>query len=383
MKFPYASLCSLVGYNSNDSKLIKESIKSLISVVMEWNLLDDNKFLNEDDYPEEDITWNASSLLAGASIKSGVIRYSYSPQMKSVLDSLDIYGRINLFVQAKFKSTYSLVLYENCIRFKNIKQTSWIPTDLFRSLMGVTDDKYPLFKEFKRNVINVAVNEINKKADIYIEPTFRKSGRNIVAIQFKLSENESYKPSFKKTGAVVASPQQKQSTCLEILMSDFDFPEKQAREIMSQYENDYILEKINLVKPKKNIDHRGAYLLAALKKDYKNKPQHVQSRVVENSYLREEKAASQILSLKNKYMAYKVKEYSKFLQQQAENIQNTVREHFEELLKANKEVFRIYKKSGLSSPFVMGDFIGFIDRHFPQVVGELLSFDDYITSEEG
>src|ERR1700733_5770098 len=37
-------LCSLVGYNSNDSKLIKESIKSLISVVMEWNLLEDNKF---------------------------------------------------------------------------------------------------------------------------------------------------------------------------------------------------------------------------------------------------------------------------------------------------------------------------------------------------
>ena len=86
--------------------------------------------------------------------------------MKSVLSSLDIYGRINLFVQSKFNSTYSLVLYENCIRFKNIQQTSWFPLSLFRSLMGVADDKYRLFKDFKRNVINVAVKEINQKSDI-------------------------------------------------------------------------------------------------------------------------------------------------------------------------------------------------------------------------
>ena len=39
-------LCSLVGYNSHDINLIKESLKSLISVVMEWNLLEDSKFLN-------------------------------------------------------------------------------------------------------------------------------------------------------------------------------------------------------------------------------------------------------------------------------------------------------------------------------------------------
>ena len=165
-EIPLRQLCSLVGYNSNDSKLIKDSIKTLISVVMEWNLLEDSKFLKEEDYPEEDISWNASSLLAGASIKKGMISYSYSPQMKSVLSSLDIYGRINLFVQAKFNSTYSLVLYENCVRFKNIKQTSWFPIDLFRSLMGVPEEKYRSFKEFKRNVINVAVNEVNQKADI-------------------------------------------------------------------------------------------------------------------------------------------------------------------------------------------------------------------------
>src|SRR6185437_4324643 len=127
-------LCSLVGYNSNDTKLIKDAIKNLITTVLEWNLLDDHKFINiHDDYPEDVITWNASALLAGASIRKGIVRYSYSPQIKPVLASLEIYGRINLFVQSKFTSTYSLVLYENCVRFKNIKKTSWFSLPLFRS----------------------------------------------------------------------------------------------------------------------------------------------------------------------------------------------------------------------------------------------------------
>lgn len=387
-EIPMRQLCSLVGYNSNDSKLIKDAIRGLISVIMEWNLLEDSKFLNEEDYPEEAITWNASSLLAGASIKNGVIQYSYSPQMKSVLSSLDIYGRINLFVQAKFNSSYSLVLYENCIRFKNIKQTSCMSIELFRSLMGVPEGKYPSFKEFKRNVINVAVNEVNQKADIYIEPQFKKSGRTITAIQFILSDNENYQPSFKRVARVTSneSSHQQQSSLTEALVSDFGLSEKQVSDVISEYDAQYILEKIKLVKSKKKVNHPGAYILSALKMDYKAgdaKHQKAQLKVVENTYQREAKAASEIAPLRNKYMLYKLKVYTDFIQQQAVSIQTTIRQKFEQFLRPNVEVFRFYKKSGFSSPFVMADFMAFIDEQFPDIIGDHLCFDDYITSEEG
>lgn len=380
-------LCSLVGYNSNDTKLIKDSIKSLISTVMEWNLLEDSKFLNEDDYPEDAITWNASSLLAGASIKSGLIRYSYSPQMKSVLSSLDIYGRINLFVQAKFNSTYSLVLYENCVRFKTIHQTSWMPIDLFRSLMGVPKDKYPAFKEFKRNVLNVAIQEVNQKSDIYIEAQFRKAGRSVSAVQFLISENSSYQPSFKKLQRVeVSAPtQQQQSSLLEMLVSEFSLSEKQASQTISAYTNDYIIEKINLVKDKKNIEHLGAYLLSALKKDYQKstgRPVQKLDKMPEASYQREAKEASEILPLKKKYMSYRLKVYTDFIQQQAETVQAAIRDKFEQMLTPNPLVLRKYKKDGVASPYIMSDFIGFIDSHYSHIVGEYLSFDDYITAED-
>jgi hypothetical protein len=353
---------------------------------MEWNLLEDSKFLKEDDYPEDAIIWNASALLAGASIKNGMIRYSYSPQMKSVLSSLDIYGRINLFVQAKFHSTYSLVLYENCVRFKNIKQTSWFPVDLFRSLMGVSEDKYPSFKEFNRNVINVAVKEINQKADISIKPQFKKSGRNIAAIQFTLSDNENYKPAFKKIHRidVELSVPQERSALIEILISDFKLSKKQASEVTSEYAYDYVVEKINIVKTKKNIDHAGAYLLSALKNDYKEKEDkfHKTKNRAVNTYLREAQDASEILSLKKKYMTYKWSVFLGFIQRQAENIQNEIRSKFEEYLKPNIEVFRFYKKTGLSSPFVMTEFITFLEGNFAHVIGDYLTLDDYITSEE-
>lgn len=377
-------LCSLIGYNSNDSKLIKESIKTLISVVMEWNLLEDSKFINKNNYSEDVITWNASALLSGASIKSGVILYSYSPQIKTVLSSLDIYGRINLFVQSKFDSTYSLVLYENCVRFKNINQTSWFPIQLFRSLMGVSGDKYASFKEFKRNVINVAVEEVNKKSDIYIEPQFKKSGKNISAIQFLLSENEKYKPVFRKVRSDTASTSEQHSSIIEMLMGEYHLSEKQAKEISVKYEYEYIVQKINLIKTKKNIDHRGAYLISALKKDYKEKERKVEKidHQGESSYLREARQASEILPLRNKYISYKLKEYMNFIQHQAEDIQRSIKEKYEHFLMPNAEIFRLYKKSGLSSPFVMFSFIGFIEEYFSHIIGDYMSFEDYISSEE-
>src|SRR5688572_25395958 len=65
-QIPLKQLCSLIGYRSNDIDLIKKAIKGLISTVMEWNLLEDSKFINEENFASDVISWNASSLLAGA-----------------------------------------------------------------------------------------------------------------------------------------------------------------------------------------------------------------------------------------------------------------------------------------------------------------------------
>lgn len=384
-EIPIKKLCSLVGYNSNDSKQIKDSVKVLISTVMEWNLLEDNKYLNENDYQEEDVVWNASSLLAGASIRNGTIKYSYSPQMKSVLSSLDIYGRINLFVQAKFNSAYSLVLYENCVRFKNLQQTSWFSLDILRALMGVQEGKYAEFKVLNRKVINVAVNEINQKSDIHIEPKFRLQERKVTAIQFLIKENEGYKPTFKKLPTSPVPDKVSGLNLVEVLLGEFRITKKQADNILSKYEASYIIEKINLVREKNNIDHIGAYLMSAIKNDYQEVKKGAKTKPVvsEATYLRETKKASEISTLQSKYRDYKFSLYHRRLDGQPDTVRSEILKGYEDYLKTNILAKTFYKKSGFKSPYVKSEFIVYIDQHWPQCKADCMSFDDYITSDEG
>ena len=51
-------------------------------------------------------------------------------------------------------------------------------------------DKYLKFKDFRVNVIQKAVDEINLKSDIEIIPTFIKEGRAINKISFNIALNK-------------------------------------------------------------------------------------------------------------------------------------------------------------------------------------------------
>ncbi len=390
-------LCSLIGYNSNDIALIKKSLKSLISIVLEWNLLEKDKInpatddLNVDNINNTTISWHASSLLAGASIENGLVKYAYSPQIKSILASLEIYGRINLFIQAKFNSSYSLVLYENCVRFKNINQTCWFNVDLFRSLMGVQRDKYPSFKEFKRNVITTAVNEINKKADIKIEPEYRHEGRRVVAIRFLIGDNEGYFPSLKKkrtdnlAQAFVAS-----SDIYQELVRTLGLKSHQAKQFIADYEPKYLKTKLAMIMRTKaykdgQIDNMNAYLHTVLQQGNAQKATNavdfskrstVSDKVAQASTQR-------ISTLEKKYTQYKVNLFLKHLKQLPENIRKALQKDYQHyLVKNHPTLVDIYHQKGFTSVIVAYNYIEFVEQEAKNYVPNYLSYEDFITAEE-
>jgi hypothetical protein len=382
-------LCSLIGYKSNDTNSIKKSIKGLISTVIEWNLLDDSKFLNETHFSKETISWSASALLAGASIERGIVSYSYSPQIKTILASLEIYGRINLFVQAKFRSNYSLILYENCVRFKNIEKTAWFKIDLFRSLMGLIEKQYVSFKELKRNVITVAVNDINQKSDIKIEPEYKRAGRTVLAIRFLISENENYRPTFKRIEKLVSgqivSALVDESSLFEILRAEFSIEEKQAKELLLQYGLNSIIEKIDLVRRSKKAEKPAAYLISALKNNYQmnhkivNEKQMIGS-AVKNTYQRETSEASQIRSLKNMYVKYKFDQYIKVFSEK--NMLDKIKNEFVNYsIHKNNIMGNLYKKNGIHLPPAMLEFMDYANQNYPDHGITFLDFEEYISEE--
>ena len=109
--------------------------------------------------------------------------------MRKLLYHPNVYGRLSLEIQAKFQSGYGLALYENCNRYQDIGKTPWFELEKFRKLMGVDDNKYKIFRDFKTRVLDKSVEEVNKHSTLIVEPKLKKINRKVVAIQFAINKS--------------------------------------------------------------------------------------------------------------------------------------------------------------------------------------------------
>ena len=143
-------LAGTLGFNSKNLRVLKETLKTLVKTDVEWNVLD------EDGRKE----WGATTLLASVSIKdgTGVCRYSYSDDLRRLLHNPDVYARIDLAVQRQFESQYALALYENCVRFRRVDSTGWIPLETWRGLLGVRDGQYARYADLRIRALDPAVD---------------------------------------------------------------------------------------------------------------------------------------------------------------------------------------------------------------------------------
>ena len=85
-----------------------------------------------------------------------------------------------------FKSAYSIRLYELAIKLLGMKNQK-VEIDELRRILQL-DDKYQEFKILKRDVINLACNEINEKSDLLLNIEPVKLGRKIVALEFQVAK---------------------------------------------------------------------------------------------------------------------------------------------------------------------------------------------------
>lgn len=248
------TLSELIGYNSNELNAIKRALVSLISTVVEWNLIDKER-------ADHAGVWNASAIIADASITGAVCTYSYSNKMRQLLYRPEMYGRLNMQVQARFKSSYGLVLYENCVRYQTIQETPWFDMAIFRKLMGVDETKYTVFKDFRKRVLDIAVKEVNEHSGFNLDYMLKKVGRTPVSIKFTMTPRLEI--------SALPSPVE------TALQQEFSFSKQQAVAAVADFGETYIEEKIAVVKnstsyKKKAINHLAGYMQSALTQDYKD-----------------------------------------------------------------------------------------------------------------
>ena len=231
-----SALTKLIGYDSHDHKKIKTCLMELLATVVEWNIVDGDKI-------DKEGVWNASAIIADASIDGSTCTYSYSNKMRNLLYHPSVYGRLNMQIQARFQSSYGLALYENCNRYQDIGQTPWFELSKFRKLMGVEDEKYKIFRDFKSRVLDKSVQEVNKHSTLKVEPKLKKQNRQVVAIQFLINRTEANTLTRIEVPATAVAG----ASLPEILKSEYGFSKKQIAEVMEKFEEAYIHEKIKLV----------------------------------------------------------------------------------------------------------------------------------------
>jgi plasmid replication initiation protein len=103
------------------------------------------------------------------------------------------FTKYHLSQVSELTSQYSIRLYEILIKFLSIGNSNKYPLNELRNLLGIGVDEYSQMSGFKKRVLDLAVDEINKKTDIQIKYEQFKEGRVISHILFKVGKKKDKK----------------------------------------------------------------------------------------------------------------------------------------------------------------------------------------------
>ena len=157
---------------------------------------------------------------------------------KMLFHYLKGYTPINLPIFFSFKSYYTQRLYEFLRLWTNTKKVINYSIEELRDLL-MLKNKYTLYKDFKRRVISIAIQELNEKSLMQIEIKEIKTGRKVTSINFIVKDNDKRKYFQDKENETFNKEQQKKT-----YKKNYDEPKKLKFNNFDQREYDYdALEK--------------------------------------------------------------------------------------------------------------------------------------------
>ena len=257
---PVSVLCESAGFNSNDIKAIRETLKSLTSTPIEW--------ISEGEGGEIQTNeeWGACSFLSQAKIRNGVIHYAYAPFLREQLAHPETYSRINLAAQRNLSRGRCQTLYEITSRYRvNGKFPGKTPVwtlEYFRAMMGTEDPSYNSFKVFNSRILKPNITKVNEGTDIRITPKLHRTGRKYTGIQFMVEDNPQM--------PLLSEEEIQESPIFKDLVKYGVVP-LQAENFIQKHSEEYLRGKIRLIEASidKIKSSPGGFLRDAIEKDWK------------------------------------------------------------------------------------------------------------------
>ena len=280
------ALCSIKSTENID---LREQFEQLNDISLQFNYLDKDK----------NTVWEIMSLVSSARIISntGQVRFEIPYMLREKILNPNIYAPLNILLIAGLKSKYAIVIYELLRDYADAPVFPELSIEQFRNLLGLKENQYKAFQNFKKRVLDKAVDEINEKTDIQCSYTLIKErGNQYAYIIFEVEKNKNFK-----------LPQALAPASQEVLpppLDEYDIPHAVLQVIPKKYR---VTEVFQIIAPyleqqamlisnirytdKKHKENFIAYLIKALRDDYAKSAREVQGNVEQAAAEKEEQTA--------------------------------------------------------------------------------------------
>jgi len=173
-EFNIKDFCEVCGINTSGKNyiLLKDVIKELADKSM-WVKL-------ENGY-ETLVRWIERPFI---NPKSGIIKIKLDELMRPYLLQLkEHFTAYNLYYILAMKSKYSIRIYELLKSYESLFEYTIEIEGLKRIISA---ERYTTYKDFRINVLDIAVKEINDFGDIFVTYTVEKAGKKVDKIKFSI-----------------------------------------------------------------------------------------------------------------------------------------------------------------------------------------------------
>ena len=345
-----AELAAKLGFNSKNESYLEEILEALVDYKVKWNVLDKDK-------SEE---WGVAVLLASVNIKDGICTYGFAPHLRLKLYNPRIYAKLNLRLQNQFASRYALVLWEVCFDYfdaaRDQGETPFISIEIFKELLGLGKDDYPLFSEFNRSVIKPAIKEINDLTPYRVEMEQKRLGRRIAELKFRITKvkqlplQESVFPDIENLPPIAVDLIQAgvdRKVALKIAEQEWACVAPEKLPPPGTYPDfaAYVSEKIEMSLPTA-VKNRPGFILEALRENYQD-PQVQKERQVraEKAKQKQLKALEEELNIKrNNILRQAIHAEPELVERAAERIQSYI---VRQRLELHETALAAYQKGGM------------------------------------
>jgi len=216
------------------------------------------------------MTWLSS---AEYSFGEDYLALEFSQKLRPYLLELkNNFTKLQLNAVLSLSSMYAIRIYELVKQYEKLKVRK-LPLTELRHYLGMDDDDYDKYNNFKTKVLLIAQREINSKTDLYIEIEEIKKGRRIDEIHFHISPNPNQNQESEELAAIrVAAEPVEVSPELLNKLRYLGLGKQKVLELAAKYGEATIQAKLKdfelAVDSSKEIKNPAGWLISAIEKDW-------------------------------------------------------------------------------------------------------------------